>query len=159
MLDRQLTGLERGLVPLAEAFPESAYDFKPPESAGKFSDVRTVREQLLHIAAGLDIFGASLLGEKTVIKNNDEMVKGPANIKTKAEVIKFLKDSFARAHKGVNTLTTENMMERLDAPPFTNKFPRLSMVNICIWHSYDHYGQLVVYARMNNIVPPASQRP
>jgi hypothetical protein len=38
------------------------------------------------------------------------------------------------------------------------KVPRVSMATVAVGHSYDHYGQMVVYARMNGVVPPASRR-
>ena len=44
------------------------------------------------------------------------------------------------------------------APTGGEKVSRLSVANVAIWHTFDHYGQMVVYARMNGIIPPASRR-
>jgi hypothetical protein len=43
-------------------------------------------------------------------------------------------------------------------PISKDKVARVSMASTAIWHSYDHYGQMVVYARMNGVIPPASRR-
>jgi len=86
------------------------------------------------------------------------MRDGPANLKTKAEIVKFLKDSFAQAHKGVATVNEKNVTELLKFPFAENKMTRFTAANIMAWHSFDHYGQMVVYLRMNGIVPPASRQ-
>jgi hypothetical protein len=78
---------------------------------------------------------------------------GPENLKTKAEIIKFLKDSFALGHKAAATLTTENML----LAPEHSKSTRLRLATFGVAHAYDHYGQMVEYLRMNGIVPPASR--
>src|SRR5436853_7277779 len=80
---------------------------------------------------------------------------GPENLKTKAEIIKFLKDSYALGHKAAATLTSENVVETV---PFRQgKAPRLYLATFAVAHAFDHYGQMVEYLRMNGIVPPASR--
>ena len=71
---------------------------------------------------------------------------------TKADIIRFLKDSFALGHKAAATLTTENMLQA----PEHSKSPRLHLATFAVAHAYDHYGQMVEYLRMNGIVPPAA---
>jgi hypothetical protein len=78
---------------------------------------------------------------------------GPADIKTKAEILKFLKDSFALGHKAAATLTSENMLQ----PVGKGKSARLHLAEFGVAHAYNHYGQMVEYLRMNGIVPPASR--
>ncbi len=73
-------------------------------------------------------------------------------MKTKADIIRFLKDSFALGQKAAATLTTENMLQA----PEHSKSPRLYLATFGVAHAYDHYGQMVEYLRMNEIVPPAS---
>jgi len=73
-------------------------------------------------------------------------------LKTKADIIRFLKDSFALGQKAAATLTTENMLHA----PEHSKSPRLYLATFGVAHAYDHYGQMVEYLRMNEIVPPAS---
>jgi hypothetical protein len=74
-------------------------------------------------------------------------------LKTKADIIRFLKDSFALGHKAAATLTTENMLQA----PEHSKPLRLYLATFGVAHAYDHYGQMVEYLRMNGIVPPASR--
>jgi hypothetical protein len=78
---------------------------------------------------------------------------GPEDLKTKAEIIKFLKESFALGHKAAATLTPQNMLQI----PEKSKSPRLYLATFGVAHAYDHYGQMVEYLRMNGIVPPASR--
>ena len=69
-----------------------------------------------------------------------------------------VKDAFAYAHKAVATLTNDNLMQTT-VDPFNPKGQRtrVDSASIMSWHTYDHYGQMVEYLRMNNIVPPASR--
>jgi hypothetical protein len=78
---------------------------------------------------------------------------GPESIKTKAEIIKFLKDSFALGHKAAATLTSGNMLQ----PAGQSKSARLHAATFAVVHAFDHYGQMVEYLRMSGIVPPASR--
>ena len=78
---------------------------------------------------------------------------GPTDLKSKADIIKFLKESFALGHKAAATLTPENMAQT----PEHGRSPRLRLATFGVAHAYDHYGQMVEYLRMNGIVPPASR--
>ena len=157
VLERQLSGVEKQVVPLAEAIPEDKYDFAPTD--GDFKGVRTVSKELLHLAAANYVFASMLLGEAPKqVANTDELTNGPANIKGKAAVVQYLKDSFAVAHKAVATVNEKNELEMVKFPFGDSKMTRLYAANIFAWHSMDHYGQLVVYARMNGVVPPASRQ-
>ena len=151
-LDQELKNLEHDLVPLVEAMPAARYDFAPTN--GEFKGVRTFRQQVMHVAG--NIYGASsvVLGEKPPVEL-DAGGGGAANLKTKGEIIKYLKDSFVYAHRAMATLTEANSGDELD--PGWGKHSRLFMADVVVWHSFDHYGQMVVYARMNGIIPPASR--
>ena len=67
----------------------------------------------------------------------------------------YLRESFAYAGRVLRTLTPANAMEPT-VGPYPGPSTRLGLATISIWHATDHYGQLVVYLRMNGIVPPAS---
>ena len=82
---------------------------------------------------------------------------GPDALKSKEEIVKYLKDSFVYAHKAMNSLTDKNFMDPIGTPFGSGKAPRLKLASMAVWHSFDHYGQMVVYLRMNGIVPPASR--
>ncbi len=153
VMDRQFSSLEHEFVPLVEAMPADKFDFAP--TTGEFKGVRTFAEQAKHVAAVNYIIAASLLGEKPPVNTNGE--KGPDDAKTKDQVLKFVKDSFVYSHKALATLNDKNLMEIFDGP-FGGKSTRLGAASIFTWHSFDHYGQMVVYLRMNGIVPPASRQ-
>ena len=109
-------------------------------------------QQLKHVAAGNYFIWSMVTGDKLAegLFNDG---KGPDNLKTKVEIIQFLKDSFALGHKAAATLTPENMLQ-----PFApGKGPRLDRTEFGVAHAYNHYGQMVEYLRMNGIIPPASR--
>jgi uncharacterized damage-inducible protein DinB len=154
VLDGQLRSAEREIVSLAEAMPAEKYGFRP--TAGEFKNVRSFSQQMTHIAAVMYGVSAAALGEK----NPSEMGKdenGPASIDGKAAAVKYLKDAFAYAHKAALAVTSANAMDMLPSAFGNEKSPRIDLVTELMWHSFDHYGQAVVYARMNSIVPPASR--
>jgi uncharacterized damage-inducible protein DinB len=154
MYDRELSMVEREVVSLAEAMPVDKYEFAP--SNGDFKGVRTFGQQMSHIATVIYEVSAGVLGEKSPV-DAGKSENGPASLKTKDAIVKYLKDAFAYAHKAMNSLTDKNFTE-LVASPFGDKSPRGSLANVNVWHTFDHYGQAVVYARMNGIVPPASRQ-
>ncbi len=155
VLDSQVTLLERELAPLAEAMPADKYGFAP--TSGEFAGVRTFGEQVSHTAAVIYAVSAAILEEKNPTDMGPKE-NGPASLKTKEQIVAYLKESFAYAHKAMAKLTQENLTGMVASPFGSNKVTRLSMANVVAWHSFDHYGQMVVYARMNGIVPPASRR-
>jgi hypothetical protein len=153
--DAQLTGAEKDIVRLAEAMPADKYNFAPTN--GTFTGVRTFQQQAKHIAAIMYMVAAAGLKEKPPVELGGE--NGPDSVRSKAEVIEFLKGAFAYAHKSIATLTTQNQLERLKSPFEDATVPRVFTADIVTSHSYDHYGQMVVYARMNGVIPPASLPP
>ena len=135
----------------ADAMPEDKYSFAP--SGGEFKGVRTYAEQVKHVAAVNYVFGASVLNEKPPVDTGEE--KGPDSIKSKAEIMKFLNDSFAYLHKALGSITDKNQLEQVTL--FDMKLARLSVGAFSVAHPMDHYGQMVEYLRLNGIVPPASR--
>ena len=139
-------------VSAADAMPEDKYSFAP--TTGDFKGVRTFAEQVKHVAAVNYIFGASILQEKPPVDTGEE--KGPATVKSKAEIMKFLNDSFAYLHKALDSISDKNQLDQITV--FGEmKMARLSVGSFSAAHPMDHYGQMVVYLRMNGIVPPASR--
>jgi hypothetical protein len=78
-------------------------------------------------------------------------------VKTKADAVKFLKESFAYAHKAVGTINDANFLKPIKSPFGEGLTTRLGMATLIVGHCFDHYGQMVEYLRMNSIVPPASR--
>jgi uncharacterized damage-inducible protein DinB len=153
ILNGGVKAIEGEFVPAAEAMPEDKYGFAP--TAGEFKGVRTFAQQVKHVAAVNYMVAAAILGEKPPIELGGE--NGPDSIKSKAEIVKFAKDSFTYAHKAVATITSENATGEIKSPFGEGKVTRLGMATVFAWHSFDHYGQMVEYLRMNGIVPPASR--
>ncbi|MEO8126703.1 MAG: DinB family protein [Bryobacteraceae bacterium] len=155
VFDNQLRNMEHEFVPLVEAMPADKFGFAPSE--GAFKGVRTFAMQSKHVAFVLHQVSAALLGEKNPSAGGKDE-NGPEDVKSKDQVVKYVKEAFAYAHKAVATLTNDNMLQET-ADPFspTKKRTRVDSVSILLWHSFDHYGQMVEYARMNGVIPPASR--
>jgi uncharacterized damage-inducible protein DinB len=153
VLDRTVSNMEHEFVPAAEAMPEDKFGFAPTN--GEFKGVRTFGEQVKHVAAVNYIFGAAILSEKVPVDVGEE--SGPASVKTKTEILNYLKESFAYVHKAVQTINDKNLVELVKSPFGEGKVTRLGLATSVAAHGFDHYGQMVEYLRMNGIVPPASR--
>ena len=153
-LDRDITAAEKLIVEAAEAMPEDKFNFSPESlniPGADYKGVRSFALQVKHIAASNYAIWSPLTGDsfpKDFMGGN-----GPDNVRTKAEILQFLKDSFALGHKAAATLTAENMLQ----PPQPGKSSRLRTTEFGLIHAFDHYGQMVEYLRMNGVVPPASR--
>lgn len=152
VLERSLTGVERNMVSLADAMPEDKYGFAPTQ--GEFKGVRKFSEQIRHVAAANFGYGARILGEKPPMAEGEDE-NGPKTA-TKAEIMKNLKDSFAYLHKAIATINSSNAVAPL--PGGQGNATRVGLAVGAIAHVNDHYGQCVVYLRMNGLIPPASRR-
>lgn len=155
VLDRSLANFEREFVPAAEALGEDKFTFAP--SNGEFKGVKTFAEQVRHVASANYMFGAGILGEKLPA----ELLggeNGPENLKSKADIVKYLKDSFAYVHKAFAGITDANATAPIPSPWGQGSTSRLGLANLTVAHGFDHYGQMVVYLRMNGIIPPASRK-
>ena len=156
-IDREISIVEKEVVEAAEAMPENKFDFSPEKlnvPGSDYKGVRTFSEQLKHIAASNYLIWSPITGEKPPDNVSDG--KGPDNMKAKADIIKFLKDSFAFGHKAVATLNSSNLIEPITSSsgrPTT----RLFLATFAPAHCFDHYGQMIEYLRMNGIVPAASR--
>ena len=153
VMDRGVSGVEGEFVPAAEAMPEDKFSYAPTN--GEFKGVRTFAQQVKHVAAVNYMIAASILEEKPPVELGGE--NGPDSVKTKADAVKFLKDSFAYAHKAAATLNESNLVTPIKSPFGEGMTTRLGMATLIVAHCFDHYGQMVEYLRMNNIVPPASR--
>jgi len=155
VVDRDIDAIEKQILEAAEAMPEDKFNFSPEGlniPGSEYKGVRSFAVQLKHVATSNYFIWWRLTGEKLPEGLGDDG-NGPANLKTKAEIIKFLKDSFALGHRAAAALTSENMLQT----PQGSKSTRLRLAEFGISHACDHYGQMVEYLRMNGIVPPASR--
>ena len=154
VVERQINTVEKLILDAAEAMPENKFDFSPETLNIPGSDYKGVRSfagEVKHIAASNYFIWSPVTGDKVPDEIKDG--NGPENLKTKADIIKFLKDSFALGHKVAASLTAQNMLQA----PEHSKSSRVYLATFGVAHAYDHYGQMVEYMRMNGIVPPATR--
>ena len=157
ILDFILDFQEKRIIEVAEAMPSEKYDFVP--TAGEFKGVRTFGEQLKHIAADNYLLGASVLGESPRGDVSDDE-RGSASVKTKSQIIAYLKGSFAYMHRAAAAIDdTKTPIPTPHISPWPEgTATRLGVAIEDCLHTWDHYGQLVEYLRMNRIVPPGSRK-
>src|SRR5215467_694011 len=137
----------RKLTAMAEDFPEDKYDFKPTPAQRSFA------EQLLHAAGANYYFINPLLGQKPPAGDNPSRDQ----YKTKADVVAFVKKSFADGAAALKTKGDKGMND-LIVDSFANQQVRVyDYAYGFIEHSGEHYGQLVGYYRMAGLVPPESR--
>ena len=152
-VDREVTSIEKLVLDAAEAMPEEKYNFSPESlklAGSDYKGVRTFATELKHIAASNYFIWTGVTGDKVPdgLQSN-----GSDTMKSKAEIIQFVRESFALGHRAAGTLTAGNIVE----PIRNGKTTRLYLATFGVAHAYDHYGQMIEYLRMNGITPPASR--
>ena len=135
----------RKLIAMAEDFPEDKYDYKPMPAQRSFA------EQLLHVAGSNDLFTAVAKGQKPV---DDE---DRSHFKTKAEVVAYLKKSFADGAEVIQAKGDSGMLQHVVTPESHTTVPLVALAYGLAEHSGEHYGQLVGYYRSAGMVPPESR--
>lgn len=156
ILNNSLRGAEGEFVEAADAMPEDKYSFAPTQ--GEFKGVRTFGQQVKHVAATNYMIGAAILGDAKPPVDIGQGENGPDSITSKADIMKFLKESFEYEHKAMSSLTSEaKFNEQIKSPFGPGQTTRGGMAVLEVGHCFDHYGQMVEYLRMNGIIPPASR--
>ncbi|MGD0435387.1 MAG: DinB family protein [Bryobacteraceae bacterium] len=143
---------EGQFLTIVEAMPEAKFSFVP--SVGNFADARSFAEQVKHVACAQFAFFNEIEG-----KTPPEACErgGPSSASTKAELIRYLRDSFDYGNRVLATINSQNALERVEGR-YAGPSTRLGMAVTAVWHVTDHYGQIVEYLRMNGIVPPSMQK-
>ncbi len=157
-IDVQVGILEREFVGAAEAMPDDKFNFSPTGlniSGSEYKGVKTFAEEVRHVAATNFLLWDAVTGDKPLIETKED--NGPSQLKTKAEIIKYLKDSFALGHKAAQSLTAESAVVLVPSPFGQGQTTKLFCASFAVAHGFDHYGQMVEYLRMNGIIPPASR--
>src|SRR6185312_10003101 len=114
-IDAEITKIETQFVAVAEAMPEDKFNFSPENlnvQGTELKGVRTFAAQVRHVAADNFAIWAPMTG-----KPEPEGIKapnGPEEMKSRQEILKFLRDSFAYSHKAVLGLTSENALELVE---------------------------------------------
>jgi hypothetical protein len=151
-----LTTIEENIVPAADAMPADKYGFAPRD--GEFTGVRTFSRQVKHLAATNYILAAAALGQDPPLDAGDEV--GPDAVASKPDVMNYLKGSFDALRRAITAVGDQRIGVRSSpiSPLQGQTATRSALIVEAMIHSYDHYGQMVEYLRMNGIVPPASRR-
>jgi len=133
------------LIDVAEVMPEEKYDFKPTP------EVRTFREQLVHVAGTVQLFIDTANGTKSEQQSEQATM-------AKADVIRLLTQKFEAGKAMIGPLTDAQMVEPVKFPFGDRMLSRYGFWMGPLQDGADHYGQLVIYLRLNGIVPPATAR-
>jgi uncharacterized damage-inducible protein DinB len=136
-------GVKGILLRSAEKMPEENYSFKPTEA------VRSYGQILGHVADSQYLFCSMALGEK------NPGLKIEETRTSKADLIAALKDAFAYCDKAYEHMTDESGKETVKM--FGGDTPKLGVLTVNSAHAAEHYGNLVTYMRLKNIVPPTSE--
>jgi uncharacterized damage-inducible protein DinB len=151
VLDAEFQIWDHEIITAVEAMPADKFDFAP--TAGEFKGARTFGQQAKHLAAVIYGWSAGVLGDKAPPAETGKFNEGPESLRTKAEIVDYVKGALAYGHKALLSLNEKNEMR--DADHGATRTP-LYHATFLMAHSMDHYGQMVEYLRMNGIVPPAS---
>jgi uncharacterized damage-inducible protein DinB len=149
--DRPLTAFNKSaygfvkanLLRSAEKMPEENYGFKPTEAVRSFGQI------LGHVADSQNFFCSVVLGEK----NPALKIEGTKT--SKADLVAALKDAFAYCDKAYDGMTDASALETVKL--FKTDMPKRDALTANAMHGVEHYGNLIVYLRMKNIVPPSSE--
>ncbi len=157
--DGQFRNAEREIVGLVEAMPADKINFAPTNAlikGSEFTGVRTFGQQAKHLATYVYMLSSTILDEKPPVDIGKDD-SGPDSVKTKEQIVEYMKGAFAFGHKALQSITEKNQMDMVPANGPGRKMARVAAASFMMYHNFDHYGQMVVYARMNGVVPPASQ--
>jgi uncharacterized damage-inducible protein DinB len=143
--------VENDVISLAKAMPAGKFDFVPTQ--GTFAGARSFGEQIKHLATMI-YMTAAISMQETSPYGPGKANNGPETIRTKDEIISYLQGSFAYARKAAKALTTANHLDTVKT--YFGPQTRAGVLAGVAFHSFDHYGQMVVYARLNGIAPPSS---
>ena len=152
--DQQLSWIEGAFVSAAEAMPDDKYSFIPER--GEFKGVRNFGQLIKHAAGNNYMLFAAIQHQDKAAANPGPGGDGPPDMTSKAAIVKYIKDSFGEGHQAFKTIYTQNCFENYKSPLGPNG-SNLGMALAAMNHTWDIYGQVVEYLRMNNIVPPASR--
>lgn len=133
------------LLRSAEKMPEENYKFKPTDA------VRSYGQIVGHVADAQYLFCSMALGEKNPAPDIEKTKT------SKADLIAALKAGFAYCDKAYDTMTDASGAQMVKF--FGNDAPKFGVLEVNNLHNIEHYGNIVTYLRLKNIVPPTSEQP
>jgi uncharacterized damage-inducible protein DinB len=136
-------GVKNILLRSAEKMPEENFNFKPTDAVRSFGQI------VGHAADAQYLFCSIVLGEKNPAPKIEQTKT------SKADLIAALKDAFAYCDKAYDGMTDTSATQVVKL--FGGDVPKLGVLTVNNMHSVEHYGNLVTYMRLKNIVPPTSE--
>ncbi len=134
------------MAKLANEMPENSFSFKPTPAQRDFA------QQVLHVAQA-NVSNLRFLSGRALPPTIDR------NARSKAAVIKAMTDSFDYGTSLIMEQTDQSLLEVVQTNAYLGPSSRARVIYFLIGHTWDIYGQMVVYLRLSGGVPPASQRP
>ena len=148
LFEMEFTGAAKTMPADKYGFAPSAAIFVSGQTTDYPKDIRTFRQQIIHVTQGNYFFFSSIVGSKPTVD-----MKALGALTDKDALLKALADSFAYAHKAIAMITPENAWLTIEG--VDGMHTRATVAAFAIAHGYDHYGQVVEYLRMNGLKPPA----
>lgn len=136
------------LIDMAADFPENKFDYKATPAQ------RTFAEQLLHAAGANYLFIDAALDIKPP---KDTENPSRQTYKTRAQVVAYIKKSYADGAAAIRRFGDKGLIEEVKGPFGSEMVTRAALFAEAMEHANNHYGQCVVYYRLNGLVPPASR--
>jgi len=152
-MHRDVNEAQKKMIGLANAIPESAYDWRPSPGT------RSVREVFLHVASD-NYFIPIAMGKPApassgITADMSSVGAFEKRALTKAQVIAELEASYTHLHQGMGLTTDANAAETIKF--FGGDWTRMRAMTLTVTHLHEHLGQMIAYARSNNVVPPWSK--
>ncbi|MEX2182488.1 MAG: DinB family protein [Gemmatimonadaceae bacterium] len=153
-MHRDVNQVQRKVIDLAKAIPESDFDWRPSAAA------RSIREVLLHISADNYLIPISMgmpAPAESGISGTDfsTAMTYEKRALTKDQVVADLEASFGHLHRAMALTTDANLTEVIKF--FGQDWSRQRAMILTVTHLHEHLGQMIAYARSNNVAPPWSR--
>lgn len=148
-----LSEVQQKFVALAKAIPESAYGWRPG------TGVRSVGEVFLHVTVENYqiplMMGAPVPAATGITADAKSADAFASKTRSKEQIVAELEASFNHVHSALHVNTDQNLGEKIKmwGVDFTRQRAMFLMIN----HLHEHLGQMIAYARSNNVVPPWSK--
>jgi hypothetical protein len=142
-IKRDYQGVRDYFIRAAEKMPEANYGFKPSP------DVRSFAQQVAHVAD--DQYNLCAPAKSETRKAAYTAIED--TLSQKADLMPALKEAFAYCDSAYDALTDASGAE----PAGTKGRTKFGQLNWNLWHTWEHYGNVVVYLRMKGLVPPSSE--
>ena len=135
------TRIKTNFLKAAEKMPEDQYDFKPTP------ELQSFKERVAHIAV-------SSIGPCSALSGAPKSIDAKT-LKTKADVVSALKDSFAACDAVFDNMTDADAVTMVSGRGTPRS--KLAMGYGLVAHDNELYGYICVYMRLKGIVPPSSE--